>query len=276
MVTNIDIQERMARLRLLKEKNKISQDRFQKGSPGYKKQKESLEDIKYKQKNIGTEARIKREEKKLSKAKIKRFTQSADKFHKASGRVFEKVVGAVKFRPQASRQLLSYANAFNEGSSTGSQGQSSRGPGRPRGSLKHRSPFNGAPITAPEFYKQLRAFRRIQSQKADQVELQRQVQFAQRGVAPNRIQNVVEQRMRQQFEMQQMQNQPRQINQVPQRMPPQPIQQRPMQQVQMQRGQVVSLGIPVWKWIRGIVDTQTDIMGNQRQILRGAPQSFWN
>jgi exonuclease VII large subunit len=192
--------------------------------------------------------------------KVNRVT---NKVSRNMGKAFENIKDAVTIKPQASKNLLGYSNAFNAQTafSGGPQSQSHSGPGRPRNSLKWRSPFNGQPIAATEYYKQVRAYRRIQTNKA-QVQPQNNPQ----------IQQMVQNRMMQQ-NVQQMQPQQ---NQLPQSI--QPVQSINQNQDinQMPNGIVIPKGTDVWRWRRGIVDTQVDILGNKKQVLRGIPESFWN
>ena len=142
--------------------------------------------------------------------------------------VFKSVSSAYKPTAKLSKTLLSYGEGFAQ--TPGTQ-RVQAGPGRPKSVFIHRSPFTGKPIPAPQFYKEMRAFRRVQAQQADVVQQQQQQRFARQGVAPQQIQNVVEQRMRQQFIQQQMQQQPQMQPRPVQQMPPQfqrPVQQAPM------------------------------------------------
>jgi hypothetical protein len=112
--------------------------------------------------------------------------------------------------------------------------------GRPAGVMKHQSPFNGQPISATEFYKQMRAFRRVQAQQAEKVQAVRQAQFAKQGVPPQQIQQVIMQRQMQQAQMAKQQMPQQQQMQRPQMQP----QQFPAQQVPMGSRGLVGRRVP--------------------------------
>jgi hypothetical protein len=168
--------------------------------------------------------------------------------------VFKRVASAYKPTSKLSSGLIKQYTQSGSGSSGAV--------GRPKGVMKHRSPFNGQPIPAPLFYKQMRAYKRLQAQQADKVQQIKQNQYARQGVAPNQIRQVQMQRLQQMRQVQ-----PQFTRQVPQQL---------RQPQQLQQGQVVNQGTPVWKWRKGIVDTDVDIMGNRRQIIRQGKESFWN
>jgi hypothetical protein len=177
------------------------------------------------------------------------------------GKSFKGATKAYKPTKKLSATLLAY------GSSGGSR-RVQAGPGRPAGVMKWRSPFNGQPIPATEYYKQVRAFRRLQTQKAEQVELQRQVQFARQGVQPRQIPNVIQERMRQQFLQQQMQRQMPQ--QVPNQMRPQVQSQLTPEQIRILEAQRGTAVRPIWR--------RQPVIGqeNGKTKIYGVPQSFWN
>lgn len=189
---------------------------------------------------------------------------SSKKIRNTSNKSFKGITKAYKPTKKLSATLLAY------GSSGGSSRNVQSGPGRPKGVMKWRSPFNGQPVPATEYYKQVRAFRRLQTQKAEQVELQRQAQFARQGVQPRQIQNTVQERMKQQFLQQRIQQQMSQ--QVPNQMRPQvqqPNQLTPEQIriLEAQRGTAVR---PIWR--------RQPVIGQEggKTKIYGVPQSFWN
>lgn len=226
------------------------------------------------------EAKVKSSEAKIAEAKQKLAGyKSQDKTNKATkllaqqirdqearkksqGSTFKKVASAVKFKPQLSKNLLSYANAFTGGSN--SQGRTQSGPGRPKGVMKWRSPFTGKPIPAPEYYKQVRAYRRIQEQKAEQSQAQQLQALAKKGMSPQQVAMIQlrQQQMVQQQNIPQMQSQQvQQVSQMPE---------------QMQNVQPSGAVRPIWRR-QSVVAYETDVMGNRRPILRGNdPRSFWN
>lgn len=179
-------------------------------------------------------------------------------------KAFKGASKAYRATKKLSNTLLSYGAGFANPQQSGGY----RGPGRPAGVMKHRSPFTGKPIPAPQFYKEMRAFRRQQSQQADQVQTQQQVRFARQGVAPNQIQQTVEQRMKQQFMMQQMAQQrpmPQQFQQVPQQFRLQPPQGVPSNAVR-----------PIWRRYN-MPRYERDIFGNPKVVQGGNdPRNFWN
>lgn len=164
------------------------------------------------------------------------------------------------------------------------------GPGRPRGEFKHRSPFNGQPLPATEYYKQVREFRRVQQQTANQIDSQQIQNLARRGIPPQQAQQIINNQQLRSVginpQPQPPQLTPEQIqflkrSQPPQfqrpRFVPQPnIQRQPVPLQRLPNGTVVPQGNPIWRWRRGTVDTEVDLMGNRRQVLRGSPQSFFN
>lgn len=193
-------------------------------------------------------SKIKKAERDLRRAKIERYTTPPIQVKKGT---FKKVTKAYGYKSKLSNTLLGYSNAFNNNQS---QNTSSSGPGRPKLVYKHISPISGQPVPAPQYYKDVRLFRKLQMQKANQVEQLKQMQYARQGVPPERIQQV-----------QQMQ----QVRQVP-------IQQNMQVQNQpLQNGQVIPRGTPVWKWRRGVVGEEGGLFG-KRQLIYGTPESFFN
>jgi hypothetical protein len=141
--------------------------------------------------------------------------------------------------------------------------------GRPQGVMKHVSPFTGKPVPAEVYYSQVREVKRLQAQQADKVQLQRQQQFAKQGVAPNQIQNVIQQRMQQQFiRQQQMQSQ------VPQRMQTQQVPNN-IPVSQLPEGTIVPAGNKIWRFGRGVVGSEGGLFGPVKKIY-GTERSFWN
>jgi hypothetical protein len=198
-------------------------------------------------------------------------------------------VAKIKFSPQGRNTLLQYANAFGGTPvriSKSGNGKSLNPVGRPRGSLKHRSPFNGQPIPALEFYKQIREFKRIQSQRANAIEEQGMAAFASQGVPPRQIPLALQRQTPLPPRTQPFQgSRPPQFQRTPpiQRpFPPRPpipqnqvpnIQRRMLQT--LPNGTVIPQGTPVWKWRRGTVGTDWGLFG-RHQVIYGAPQSFFN
>lgn len=205
--------------------------------------------------------------------KIKRFNKVTENVNRSGGKAFKNVSKSVRYSKKLSNRLLSYANAFG-----GSNAQKiHQGAGRPRGSLKWRSPFNGQPIPATEYYKQVRMYRNIQAQKAGQVERQRISQFANKGIPPNQIQKNVMQTMMNNYNQMRM-NQQTQVpvnqNQIQQMQNPEMNQMQ--NQVQMINGkQIIPRGTNVWKWRRGEVGTEGGLFGKTTKIY-GLPESFFN
>jgi hypothetical protein len=143
--------------------------------------------------------------------------------------------------------------------------------GRPQGVMKHVSPFTGKPVPAEVYYSQVREVKRLQAQQADKVQLQKQQQFAKQGVAPNQVQNVIQQRMQQQFiRQQQMQSQ------VPQR-PKMQTQQVPnnIPASQLPEGTIVPAGNHIWRYGRGVVGHEAGLFGPVKKIY-GTEKSFFN
>lgn len=182
---------------------------------------------------------------------------------KKEGSVFKKISSAVKYSPKLSKTLLGYANAFTGGQSSSQRVQV--GPGRPKMVYKHRSPFTGKPIDAPSYYKEVRAFRRLQEQRASGVQQQQLQQLAKRGVSPSQAQ-IIQQRMMQQRLLDANQNQmnQQQSNQVQ------------MQQSRLPPPQVQTSIRPIWRR-QNVVRTERDAFGNVKEILSGNdPRNFWN
>lgn len=118
-------------------------------------------------------------------------------------------------------------------------------------------------VPAKQYYKILRQQRRLATMRAEQIAMSRQAQIqqqlARQGITPEQAQLMQQQRLQAQIQASNMQ--PQQIpNQMPQNI-------QPIQNQQMQR--------PIWR-DTSYVDTEVDIMGNRRQVLRGHEKSFWN
>lgn len=191
---------------------------------------------------------------------IKSKLKTYDKKIKSGGESFKSATKMYRAKPKLSQTLLSYGAGFSQ---VGATQRVQAGPGRPAGVLKHRSPFTGKPIPAPQFYKEMRAFKRVQAQQADIVQQQQQQRFAKQGVPPQQIQNVVEQRMRQQFVQQQMQQRPTQPVQMP-------------QQFQRPQGIPSQAVRPIWRRYN-VIREERDLFGNVKQINSGNdPRNFWN
>lgn len=166
------------------------------------------------------------------------------------GNIIKRLSKAVKYSAKLSSSLLNYgANIGNQ-----PQGRTQSHPGRPAGVMKWRSPFTGRPIPAPQYYKEVRAFRRIQSQQAEQTQVQQIQQMARKGITPQQVAII-------QLRNQQMQTQ---TQQMPQQYPQQ-VQQPPSSAVR-----------PIWRR-QAFLSSEPDILGNRRNIILGNdPRSFWN
>ena len=242
----IDLLERLARIRAKKQEEKIREDTFQEGSPGYERQQRQLTSLEKREKTRREKKERRDIQTKLMRKGYEKVARTISEVGKAQvGRTGGKAIKAAtkmyRAKPKLSQTLLSYGAGFaNVSPYGGGQAGGVRPVGRPAGVMKHRSPFTGKPIPAPQFYTEMRAFRRMQTQQADVVQQQQQQRFARQGVPPQQIQNVVEQRMRQQFLQQQPQMQPRPVQQMPpqfQRMPGRPLPKlKFLRDIELQRG----------------------------------------
>jgi hypothetical protein len=182
--------------------------------------------------------------------RIKKYVKVNKKIYTPIQKSFEKIAKSGKYSKKLSESLLSYGS----GLTGGQQYQKKAGPGRPANVYKWRSPFTGRPITAPQYYKEVRAFRRIQEQRAEQAQAQQIKQMAQRGVNPQQLAQMQVQRQIQQ---------------------PMPQQIRPLPAQLMQQPQTNAVR-PIWN-TQITYGEETDIMGNRRQVIRGNDaRSFWN
>jgi len=169
----------------------------------------------------------------------------------------------IGYRPSLSSNLV---RQFGGGNSQGSQQRVKAGPGRPAGpaSYKHRSPFNGQPISATEYYKQIREFRRRQIQQAQISQNQQVQQLSKKGIPPSVAQQVIQQRVQQ-------------VSQPQNQLTQEQIRQLQVQRLMEQQNQNTSSAVrPIWRR-QSVVRFETDIFGNRRPILQGNdPRSFWN
>jgi hypothetical protein len=134
------------------------------------------------------------------------------------------------------------------------KGKGNRNVGRPASVFKHISQLTGKPVPAQIYNKEMRFIRRRQNDLATQRLLAMQQQMARQGITPQQAQQIQLQR----------QLQARQI-------PMQQVIARPMPPNQGNQPQNPSI------WNRqGYIDTEVDILGNKRQVVRGRPESFWN
>jgi len=200
----------------------------------------------------------------------------------------------IGYRPSLSSNLQrTFGGVFGgQTRQSGSKQRVKEGPGRPRGDFKHRSPFTGQPIPATVFYKQIKEFRRLQEQRANQVDQQQVQQLAKRGIPPQQAKQIVDVRQLRNVGIQpQIQNGvvPYQVQQIPQPIPPQlsPEMQRQifiqqqLQQLQTQQNQrpnpfasQVPSNLPRYgkrgQFIEG------DAFGKPRIKTFGDGKSFWN
>jgi hypothetical protein len=207
-----------------------------------------------------------------TKQALNEFQEPAQVAHQKAGKVLKSAAGAYKAKANMSKSLLAFSNAFG-GTTRGGQSHSRR----PKQVYVHRSPFTGKPIPAPLYYKEMRAFKNLQTNKAENIQVQRTRQYAQRGVPPQQIQQVQQQQAIRQIQMQrppqqQQVQQPYQTQPHPQMVQPQQLQQ---QAQQLPNGTVIPLGTRVWKFQRGVVGEEGGLFGKQKKIY-GAEQSFWN
>jgi hypothetical protein len=210
-----------------------------------------------------------------TKQALQEFQAPAQAMHNKAGKAFKSVAGAYGARYKMSKSLLAFSNAFG-GTSRGGQSH----PGRPKQVYVHRSPFTGKPIPAPLYYKEMRAFKNLQQNKAETIQTQRTRQYAQRGIPPQQMQQIQQQVQQQQVirQMQMQRPQPQQYQQPYQTQPqPQMVQPQQLQQQaqQLPNGTVIPRGNSVWKFRRGIVGTEGGLMGRQQKVY-GLPESFWN
>lgn len=178
----------------------------------------------------------------------------------------------VGYKPQLSKKLLSYANAFN--SPQQSQGKRSSA-GRPKMVYIHTSPLTGKPVPAPQYYKDVRLFRRLQAQRVEDMKEQQLRQYSQQGIAPNQIQNYQAQQnqIRQLQQIQRLQQLQQQRNMQQQMQYPQNVQNVNPQQ--LPNGMVIPMGNRIWRFQRGVVGEEGGLFGKQKKIY-GAESSFWN
>jgi hypothetical protein len=179
----------------------------------------------------------------------------------------------ISYKRQLSSNLM---KSFSGGSQSSGQSRGTGKVGRPRGILKWKSPFSGQPVNAPQYYKELRAIRRIQNQKAQQIQIQQNEALARRGLTPQQLQQLNIQRQLQTQQIQAQRQMPQRI--MPQNMPQQNISQPmpPNQQIQQQAGQVRPSTQPsIWNR-QGYIAEERDSLGNIKQRVFGRPESFWN
>lgn len=187
-------------------------------------------------------------------------------------KVFTGIKQAYGYRPKLSNSLLNIGAGYVQ-TSPQQVRRVQANPGRPVGDYKHRSPFTGKPIPAVQFYKEIKTFRRLQEQRANQQDLQAVRQLAKRGIPPQQAQQIIDQRqlqsagaqseaVRQNMALEQM----RQQQNVPQQVPQMP------QQIQQQ----TSLPRPIWRRYNA-QRYERDIFGNVKVVNGGNdPRNFWN
>lgn len=174
----------------------------------------------------------------------------------------------ISYKRNLPSNLMKMYGGATGGASQQSQGQ--RPVGRPRGEFKHRSPFTGKPIPAQVYNKQIRQFRRVQEQQANQIDRQQISQLAKRGIPPEQAMQIVNARQMQSVQQPQLsQEQIRQLmiqkiqeqNQIPQQMR-EPIQSQAVR--------------PIWRR-QGTIRYERDIFGNIKVVEGGNnPKNFWN
>jgi hypothetical protein len=189
---------------------------------------------------------------------------------KTAGKAFNKITKAYSYKPSLSKNLTRQFSGVFGGSNSNSTSKDNP-VGRPRGDFKHRSPFNGQPIPATVFYKQMREFRRQQVQRANVVDQQAVQELAKRGIPPSQAQQIVDTRQLQSVGVQ---------PQVPQQVIENQMRQRFIQQFQrpnQNQMQSVSNAVrPIWRR-QNMVRVERDAFGNVKQINSGNdPRNFWN
>jgi hypothetical protein len=206
---------------------------------------------------------------------LKKESDKVERGTKVVGKVIKSIPKNVSYRKELSSNLM---KQFTGGS------EKTNPVGRPRGSLKWRSPFTGKPIPATEYYKEVRQFKKIQLQRAEQNAQRRMQEMARQGIPQNPIQSQA-QPVQVPNQMRPVQMRPVQMRQIrPVQVPMQRQMQRPnrpmpnqMRQVPNQ-GQrvVVNRSTPVWKYRRGDLAQERDAFGRIKIVERGSPQVFWN
>jgi len=225
----------------------------------------SIKKQKAMEKRYKAEKSLERQREKSMKAQTRLEAQklkSRKDARKARGKTFEKITQAYGYKPKLSQTLMGFANANN---------MPKQSAGRPAKVFKHTSPLSGKPVPAEVYYAHMRQFKNIQARRVEDAKEQQIRAYAKKGIPPSQIQQIQE-RIRQQKLLEQIQAQRQPQPQVQQNQ--YPTQQR--QAEQLPEGTVVDRSTRVWKFRRGTVDTQVDIMGNRKQVLRGTPESFWN
>jgi len=206
---------------------------------------------------------------------------------KNRGKTFKKIANTVKYRKTLSSNLhRQFGGAFG-GRSSSNQSSGDRPVGRPRGDYKHRSPFDGKPIPATVYYKQLRDFKRMQIQRANQIDQKQVAQLARKGVPPEQAKQIVDTRQLRSVGVQPSQN--NQVQMQPQRinpnLPPEIQRQILMnqlrqqnQQVQTQRPNPFASQVPsnIPKHGRRGEFVEGDAFGKPRIKIFGDEKSFWN
>ncbi len=226
--------------------------------------------------NVKSEKVLLRQREKTLKAEIKKIQVKEKarkellKARKKAGTTFKKITKTYGYRPKLSQTLLGYSRAFD----TPQQATA----GRPKKIYKHTSPISGKPVPAEVYYAHMRQFKKIQARRVEDAKERQIAEYAKRGIPPSQIAQIQE-RIRQQKLLEQVQAQQRQIpiQQV------QPTQQVPTQQPrihqtqpeQLPDGTVVDRSTNVWRHRKGVVDTEWTAFG-RRKIIRGLPSSMWN
>lgn len=211
---------------------------------------------------------------------IQKATRKINKASKTSKSKLPK--SPVLYRKNLPANLQRQFGGVFGGNQSSSQ-QGTRPVGRPSGEFKHRSPFTGKPIPATEYYKQIRAFRRLREQRARQVarqvDTQQVQQLARRGIPPEQAKQIVDQRQLQQVMPQQI---PQRINpQLPPEVQRRIFIQQQIQQAQQQipqRRNVFASQVPsnLPRYGRRGQFIEGDAFGNPKLKTFGDETSFWN
>lgn len=223
-------------------------------------------------------ARLRSEKLKKIKSNLKETNNVARKVEKSASKAIKNISKAYGYRKVLSSNLQRQFGGVFGGSNSNPQQQGTRPVGRPSGpaSYKHRSPFNGQLIPATEYYKQIRDFRRIQAQRANQVDQKQVSQLANRGIPPEQAKQIVDSRQ------ERIVVQPQRINP---NLPPEIQRQLLIQQLRQQYPQQqnerynpyasqVPRNIP--KYGRRGEFIEGDAFGKPRIKIFGDEKSFWN
>jgi len=190
---------------------------------------------------------------KLYKEKSKKLDKKLEKITKSSGNAINKISESYGYKKTLSTNLLkTFVGSDNK--------VKQKTAGRPKLVFIHTSPFTNKPIPAPQYYKELRAFKRMQKLRAENMQEQQLKQYAQRGISPNQLKEIQERARQQQLLQQQRQQIPKQNNQNPIN--------------QLQNGTIIQTGNRIWH-SNAVVGEEGGLFGRQKKIY-GAESSFWN